>query len=289
MKIQTKPDLVFNEEEQPKFTKGTRIFYDKLIDTHFNLSIFLHNLKTLEYRKATIDELSDKHNICEYRFDSNEILYTKNYFKSGITHELLHASSSIRKGKYIYSGFMQLNTETSEVVAFGLCEAYTTILDERYFGDVYTEEKKIVEKAYVLARYFVDSLEAVVGNDVMEKLYSECNLAGLTKILSKFTSYKSTLKFYSCLDYMVANCFTSSKGMIRCVNYAVRYITILHYSVMSHLYEENCITKEEYDQFMEALQSQVKKPIIIGRYLKRKSKIIGDSEFAKIKSLKKNT
>ena len=279
---------------------GTLIdFTSGLNNTSFNLDIFYKNIKTLKLEGTNGDKLNYNDSLSEYNLYENKIYYIFDKFKISIMHELFHLASTIKTDKRIYSGFFQKDLETNEWIGYGLNEAYTAILDDRYFADYVSNKREYVGNSYNLAKYFVSMIESALGSSEMETFYSECNLYDLTKELSELTDFKSTIYFYRALDYMALNHENNKRlsktTLLKMIDYALRYTAKVYFMIYNILYIQGSITVKEYKEFLSVFKKQLQTPIIVGKYIKRKNKVVSDEEFKELqlqtreKALKKYT
>lgn len=303
VKIKQKPVKVGNIKRNIPYDIDNTFnsFATTLENTPFNLDIFYKNIKNVNIIEAPKKELSNPTIVAEYDIFHNKIRYLKKYYKIGIFHELFHLASTIIGKKRIYSGFFQLDKKTKEFVGFGLNEAYSAILDERYFGDCVPEKKDVVGKTYFIIKYLTSMIEEAVGRENMEEWYSTCDLETLTNTLAYATDYESTLMFYQCLDNILilleSKKFyqTKIKAILSSYEYASIYIARLYLDVIERAYIEEEITDNEYEDFLLDLKEQLQKPLIIGKYFKKRSAVLNDEEFESLvqdtmkKSLKKYT
>ena len=182
----------------------------KIYLPHVELSAFEQNIKTL---KITEEEKSIKEKIIELlykeiigaEYDSKQNwikFYPEEYEKLGqekiifiesaITHELLHMSSSYKKGLVRISGFSQTMADVYEV-GYGINEGFTEYLNCKYFN------KKGIP-AYEEIKKLTIGIVQIVGEETMEKLYFDGNLEGLVKELSKYQSEEESLNLIYDMD-----------------------------------------------------------------------------------------
>lgn len=268
-------------------------FGSGLENTKFKLDIFYKNIKGVKIAEVTPKEMLTHSSVAEYNIRYNIIRYIKNSFKIGIMHELFHLASTIVGKNIIYSGFFQQNIQTKEFIGYGLNEAYTAILDDRYFKDYTKDKEEIVGNSYQVTKYLVTQIESCIGQEVMEELYSTCDLYTLTTILADTMGLKETLKFYRALDYIMLNLESgrhcNAKIVLKNYEYASLYTAKLFLAVIQHAYIDEELTDDQYEDFLLDLQEQLGKPMIIGRYFKKSSKIVEKEDFDKmvVESMKK--
>lgn len=176
-------------------------FVDGLKNSNFNLSSFYDRSKTVKYIE---DNNIDKGHIlstgAEYELVSNKLRYKKSTCYLLIFHELFHMSSTKLGKNIVFTGFSQLNAKTHEAFGFGINEAYTSILDERYFGS--EKKKKYYVGVYQVSRSIASLLEELVGQENMEKWYSESDLPSLIKCLSKYFGLDAAIHFIDNVDHI---------------------------------------------------------------------------------------
>lgn len=74
-----------------------------------NLNIFFNNLRTLQMKPATINEMSSPSTLAEYSVIFNYIRFIPEVFKIAISHELLHLASSFLTHDCQFCGFSQFH------------------------------------------------------------------------------------------------------------------------------------------------------------------------------------
>ncbi len=274
-------------------------FQEKIRYTNFNLDIFYKNIKNVQLEEVKAQDMVTNLSVAEYNIRYNIIRFLKNSFKIGIMHELFHLASTVVGQKTIYCGFFQQDRNTKEIIGYGLNEAYTALLDDRYFPNYTSNKKQVIGNSYQLTKYLVQQVENCLGEETMEELYSTCDLATLTHLLAKKVGLKDTLKFYRALDNIMINLESEKhcnvKKVLRSYEYACLYTTKLYLDTIDQAYINEEISDNDYEDFLLDLQEQVSKPLVIGKYFKKNSKTIDSEEFSKIvaetmqKSLKKYT
>lgn len=257
-------------------------FSSGLANANYNLDIFYKNVNGLDVKKVKEKDMSMASNVCQYNFVTNSIYYLKSHFLLGIMHELFHMSSTVNvDDKYVYSGFLQYNLETNEAIGSGLDEAYSVILDQRYFGDYCTHKEEFNNNSYAVTKYLVGMLEDIVGQDVMEKLYSEADLYGLAKKLTMFTSKEETFRFIRNLDY-ICYYFESFRiprhirGVLHCYQRCMMYIGTLYINVLEYVHCQNLISNDEYNELLTNIKKLVTTPLRVGKFIKISSPVMDD-------------
>ncbi|MBO5475829.1 MAG: hypothetical protein J5982_04950 [Bacilli bacterium] len=174
-------------------------FVEGLKDSSFNLSTFYNNSKTVKYiEDNNIDKGIFFSTGAEYELLGNKLRYKKSTCHLLIFHELFHMASTKIGNKIIYTGFSQLDPKNNLAFGFGINEAYTSILDERYFGS--KEKQEFYVGVYQISRSITSLLEELVGQENMEKWYSEADLPSLIKCLSRYFGLSSAIRFIDCVD-----------------------------------------------------------------------------------------
>lgn len=280
MLIKKKPNIV--NRENALIFKDEKIFSDfiKVMKrTNFNMEMFYINLNGIKLEEVNRFYKNKKIFLAEYDMFSNTIRYLKDDFYYGIMHELFHMGSTYLDGLFLYSGFFQENLVTGESIGIGLTEAYTMILDKRYFPDYSSKKLDVIGNDYVVTSYFVSMIESVVGETIMEKLYSEMDILGLVSILIPLTSKKETFKFLRALDFITINFegkrgFLVTKEILNQISYASCYVCKLMINYSKKLRDQGVMTQEDYVEMIDAIAGQFSHPIVIGDYFKRKSQPI---------------
>ena len=179
--------------------------------SHCNNNGFYQNIKSLyitEYQteQEAIDALEEKptasaiydeetNNMAIFHFNTPKI---ENYDKRKIeediaTHELLHMSTTYKKGIITLCGFYQA-IGGKHKIGVGLNEGYTELLNERYFSNTFPTASYINQKHLALG------IEEIVGKETMEKLYFDANLAGVIEELSNYISKEEALTLIREID-----------------------------------------------------------------------------------------
>lgn len=151
----------------------------------------IHNLSNLKVERIINDKsyVTADYNILYDRVR----LYGKNYDKTFLFHELMHASSSYNnEGPIGYMGFSQVNYDYLVKIGEYLNEGYTQYLTEKYFDHN-------SESCYKLVVEIAHCIEMIVGPQ-MEKFYFGADLKGLTDELSKYSSFIEVIGIYNNID-----------------------------------------------------------------------------------------
>ena len=188
--------------------------FKKILDnelSHYNNNGFYENIKSLyitEYQteEDTIYELEEKptasavydeekNDMAIFHFNTPKIENhdTKEIEEDIATHELLHMSTTYKKGIITLCGFYQAIGGKHQI-GVGLNEGYTEILNERYFSNLFPTASYINQKHLALG------IEEIVGKETMEKLYFDANLAGLIDELSKYVSKEEAVTLIREID-----------------------------------------------------------------------------------------
>lgn len=179
-------------------------FVEGLKNSSFNLSTFYNNSKTVKYiEDNNIDKGIFFSTGAEYELLSNKLRYKKSTCHLLVFHELFHMASTKIGNKIIYTGFSQLDPKNNLAFGFGINEAYTSILDERYFGS--KEKQEYYVGVYQISRSITSLLEELVGQENMEKWYSEADLPSLIKSLAVYFGFDAAVWFIDRVD-QIAYC-----------------------------------------------------------------------------------
>lgn len=163
------------------------LFYKNLIDLSIKEK---KNFNRFKLFKTAINGM--------YNFKINQIEVLKNNYSFTIFHELLHCASTRKDGNVFLSGFYKKDKKSS--MGRTLNEAYTNLLEERYFEDNFKSN------AYDNIKHIVKTIELLIGKDKMEKLYFTGNLNDLIKEFEKFGANKQQILFFiDELDYIRYN------------------------------------------------------------------------------------
>lgn len=163
---------------------------------HFNLNTFYNRTKTLIARYY---ELNEGRMISSYTGESasyypnfNSINIYDIADKKVIFHELFHAATSSKQNRVLYSGFSQ--NQTRKRIGIGINEGYTSLMTNRYFDSN--------ESGYQLYTYIMELVEEEIGQNKLEKLYSEMNLVGLLDEIKNKGLYEPFIKIINASDYI---------------------------------------------------------------------------------------
>lgn len=174
---------------------------------HCNLKAFYNNLKTLVIEET--DKIDTKKGQVResgvYLSKKNKIKIYPPNIKCGttdqydeklaqvVTHELLHLSSTYKKGPIVLCGFSQ-TIDRRISTGHGLNEGYTEVINSRYFC---SKKRKI---AYPLQYVIALGIEEIIGREKMEQLYFNADLNGLVAELSNYVELKSIHKLLKIID-----------------------------------------------------------------------------------------
>ncbi len=271
--INVKNRMILNDK-----TGAFTNFIKTLENTNFNTQTFYNNMCDIKFEE-THRFTQDKTALALYDLLSNKIQYLKDYYKYAIMHELFHMASTVLDGDFLYSGFFQKDLKSGENIGIALTEAYSMILDKRYFPDYVSDKMDVIANDYSITSYFVSMIEEIIGKSTMEKMYSENNLYDLMNILIPFTSKKETFRFVRALDYITLHFenvdpLIVSNRVLREISYANSYICKLMIYYAKSLRKDEIITNEEYSVLIEDIAKQFSTPIVIGKHFKRKTKAV---------------
>lgn len=230
-----------------------------------NLDYFYHNAETLVLKEVSEKGMSDERSYAEYNIRYNFINYLKNKMRYGIMHELFHMASTVRTRKRIYSGFLQIDLETSERIGIGLMEAYTAILDERYFPDIAPGKKELFKDVYAITKNLTKILEDFVGTELMEKYYLEADLYSLVDTLSLYMPKEYCLEFVCSMDKLFYYCdnaiIPKVKETLRSYEYCLDFLGNCFLRVWyEKLYLEE-INDDEFEELVEETKKLLMRPL----------------------------
>lgn len=158
---------------------------------------FYRNINQADIRRRFFHTLKhDNSGYYDPRSDVDQEIQVSDY--SCMFHELFHLASTIFIENGTLVGFHQEVTEkdgSQSSVGSGLNEGYTELMTRRYFG-----EKHAMMEAYELQVQIAESLELVVGKELMEKLFLTGNLHGLIEELKQYASEDEIRRFIFNMD-----------------------------------------------------------------------------------------
>jgi len=198
----------------PYWPKEVSNFYYKLNREapYMNNNYFNRNSETLiidkkidsktEQIKRKIYDFLDLGTAEAFYFpNKNKItFYDQDTFSDYIYHELLHCFSSFYNydTKECYTGFFQSYFKNGKFISFGrtLNEGYTSVLDNRYF-----HQSKVMD-GYNNQRQIALAVEKIIGQETMERFYSEANLYGLVENLTLYNRKEKIVAFINYTDLL---------------------------------------------------------------------------------------
>lgn len=174
-------------------------FEETLKNTSFDLSLFYANCVNLKMVKDShLEESLFATTDAEYNMLFNCLSYNPQKYQLGLFHEIFHMASNIVGKRVIHNGLSQIQLDKNFVFGVGIKEAYTCILDLRYFGN--EEKKEYYRGIYPISRTLVELLEKLLGRDNMERWYSQADLQSLVEALSKYFGRNMAIRFIDAID-----------------------------------------------------------------------------------------
>lgn len=174
--------------------------------SHCDTSSFFRNIQSLTITEKTktlrerLEEIlsvkasgyyrAEKNNI---RIFSSQIDPTDENVNGTKTHELIHMATTRKVGNMTLCGFERY--ENKVTFAQGLNEAYTEIINRRYFS-------KRGVGGYEILQPIAEQIEILVGRKEMEKFYFSNNLEALVNAMTKYTAREDALKLIQKMDYI---------------------------------------------------------------------------------------
>lgn len=276
MKIYKRINKKYKKEDEAKiindyqgvFNDFYLVFKDK---ENIDLKLFFKRLKSLRIRVIKDNQnFFNKDALAEYNIFSNVMRVKKEEFKDAIMHEILHMSSSLITSKCAYMGFQQIDLKAGTTIGIGFNEAYTNILDMRYFGN-YTEEKKnTLKNTYKITSLVVGILENFVGQELMEKWYFSADLNSFIEYMSNYMSRKEILLFLMALD----NLFLSvDKGTVlhprisaKNYEYVINFLGKCYMNLYIKEYYMGAYDKEELKERLKIIYEMMGKRLTFSKW-----------------------
>lgn len=258
--------------------------YIKLKNEGLNVETYLDNLKTLKIKR----KLSKKKE-AGYDFINNKILIRKYDYKNDITHELLHAATTILDENGIHSGFMFGDWISKDVIGLGLNEGMTAYLDLKYFGD-YTKTKRESEKyVYPMMKAIIRNLCSIIPEKDLIEYYTNSDLAGLIYDLNMLYDDASyILDFLGSIDTLYYKndlpkiiCEDDLECIISNYIFVKTFLAESIYIVANAYYENNLLSKENF----EIEKDKVKK--ILGGIINIDGKVYNASNIEEYENIEK--
>lgn len=275
-------DGVFNDFYQ--------VFKDK---DHINLDFFFNRLYKLNIKAVNREsDFVNKHAFAEYDIINNKMKVNPKLFKSSIMHEIFHLASSCLVNNIAYTGFQQYNLKTDEVVGMGINEAYTNLLDRRYFGD-YTETKKNdLRYTYMVTTSLISILENFVGEEAMEAWYFKGELKSLISYLENYMSREECLAFVMAMDnlfLLVDNgAIKHPKMAADSYKYIVNFLGRCYMNLYIEEYYNKAYDKEELKERLKMVNELMRKRLTFSCFRIPFTKKISKKEFRAYMYYEKN-
>lgn len=167
--------------------------------------------------------------------DSKEIILPEAFKNFYIFHELLHMMSTIflEKEQKLFAGFSQVDAslpcDKVMEIGRGLTEGYTELLNRRYFSHLFKNSSPIYEPFINISLL----LEALIGKDTMEHLYSKADLYNFFIELEKYGTIDEIYSLMRSIDKFYNMMFKSKLILSKNTIYKT-YLEIL--KKITHLY-----------------------------------------------------
>ena len=219
-------DIVPKIESELEVKKLVNFFIERLKHcfSYQQLNIMFTNLKTIKINICSVPKekkRQDTITLASYNSIFNMITLSRDNIKTTIFHELFHMSSSIYTNeKDSFCGFHYVNKKKRITIGSGINEGYTELLTKRYFPDFETLNN------YEFERLIASKLEEIIGQDIMENLYFNCNLLDLIKELKQYATTEEIMKFITMYDYIeyYDSYRKKNKDLVRKLEQAHEYI-----------------------------------------------------------------
>ena len=224
--------------------------------SHCNNSAFYTNIESLTMKEVTEDTPKEDADTMNYNNRDNIILvnllkekslspkrFSREKTKS-FSHELLHMSSTYKKGILRLSGFSQ-NVGDLLGVGHGLNEGYTELLNQRYFYPENDENTKDPIAIYPEEKIFAYGIERLVGRKTMEKLYFDADLDGLVAQISKYTDQQNAMDLIAKIDRYHNSTIPAQKSVLALE--IKTEIANLNMKKLNEAYSNKKISKSTYE------------------------------------------
>ena len=155
--------------------------------SHCKVNSFYHNIKNLTLKerlltkkerlilgstKGTYEPAKNIVTIFDRKLQRVDTEIIKDR-EDNASHELIHMSSTYKKGPIILMGFQQ-SIGKKNIVGKGLNEGYTERLNVKYFSH------RKISNGYPFLQLISEGIENIVGSEKMEQLYFSADLKGLS-------------------------------------------------------------------------------------------------------------
>lgn len=277
---------------------GVLTDFSEKLDGEVNLDVFYYNALTVQFVPTEQVPLKNNQFLAVYNATRNFIVYRRKRFLDAIMHELLHMASTVRTKDKIYSGLSVLDLKTMKLFGAGITEAYTCILDERYFEDYTKTKKELLKNSYLLLKDLMWHVVEFASQEVVDKAYFEVDQEAFIEALTPYVSRDKVIKFIDTMDKLldVLNSTENAIKSLLCTpamfNYYREAMAFIAELYLSGIYENYYLRNMDDDEYRESLvyvKEFVDTPLR-STYIKwLQSKPFSNDEFkALVKSSKKN-
>ena len=226
--------------------------YIALKNHGLNVETLRNNMKDL-----IIENRTDDDGDTAYKFLENIILCPDERYKNNITHELLHAATTILDGYGVHVGLMYGDWISGKIIGIGLMEGLTAYLDVKLFED-YTKEKREIEMyVYPLTKTIIKDLLMIIPESYLLNYYMNSDLAGFISDLMRFYDDPAyILEFIRAVDNLYVK-FDLPKTLDennmpdinKNFNFVKTFLAESVYILANRYYEHNMIDKKELRRY----------------------------------------
>lgn len=204
-----------------------------------NLNTIYYNLKTLEVvDKSNVQGKKNEGPLGTYDSVLNRIRIN-NFFKSTITHELLHFASNVTHNNTTYLGFKQFKDMTLYSKGEGINEGTTEYINNLLFDYPYKEQ------SYKPLVHITKGIANLIGDEKLIILYFNNDLKGLIEEIAKYSDTETANYIINGMDKLLKY---KNKTVARdLLDKLIDLMGTLNLKKQINLLNEGKITESEYE------------------------------------------
>lgn len=255
-----KNNQLFNE------SKIKRVFESRLKRYNISISLFKKNCKTVNVINCKIFKNGAA---AMYDLFNNNILLHDSDYKDYIWHELLHMSSTVRRGEVIYSGVSAVDLSGYRIGS-GFNEGLTVFIDLMFFKGI-TKEHDVKSDTYKIEKQLCDMLYDILGVHLLD-FYFSADFYGLYNLLVSFNGTRKTNKFYNAFDTICYESYYSEnfdevrvKKIFSAYKYAYYYLVEFLIKKIRFNYENGDINEKSYKNILNKCDEYFKDVSLISK------------------------
>lgn len=246
----TNPNQEIAIQQVEAYNQSLKLFLERVKgNPRFNPTFLLNNLQDVKVKNSFLSNFLLGAS-ASYNTLTNNIKVNPQKYSLSIYHELFHLASTFKDKDKIYSGFSQLQITTLSKIGQGMNEGYTELLHKRYFPHASSDT------AYQILVFFMKSLEEIIDQEKMEKLYSEANLKGLIAELETLMNQEEIMAFIRDMDVLLTFDFFK-KIMAKKVVNVCRFLLKCYAAKERQKVDKGLISWEDYQSYVSWYTSKL--------------------------------